>query len=82
MASFAWASAALAGLWLQYTDRGRVVVGLGAATLMFDSLLNTALIPSYGMRGAAASTALTLTVAACALALAARRSGPVPFAGA
>jgi O-antigen/teichoic acid export membrane protein len=62
--NLAWALAALSALWLQYRGRGRSVLGISLATLAVDSLLNLVLIPRYGMTGAAAGTALTLTLAA------------------
>lgn len=71
--NFAFATAALAALWLQYTGRGTHVVVIAAGTLLLDSALNLLLIPTYGMLGAAASTAGTLTLAAVALVLAERR---------
>jgi O-antigen/teichoic acid export membrane protein len=73
LGGFAWAMAALAGLWLQFTGRGTVVVVIAAVTLAVDSALNASLIPTYGMRGAAASTAVTMTLSALAIAVAARR---------
>ena len=79
VANFAWATAALTGLWLQYTGRGHAVVVVAAVTLAIDSALNLVLIPRYGMRGAAASTAATLTLAAVALVIARRK---VPVRGA
>jgi O-antigen/teichoic acid export membrane protein len=79
--NFAWATAALAGLWLQYTGRGHAVVVIAAVTLALDSGANALLIPLYGMRGAAASTAVALSLAGLAVAIARRRlpvrSGPV-----
>lgn len=71
--NFAWALAALGGLWLQYTGRGHAVVVIAAVTLAVDSGLNALLIPLYGMRGAAASTAVTLSLAGLAVAIARRR---------
>lgn len=71
----AWAVAALSTLWLQYTNRGPVVVAVAVATLVLDSLLNALLIPRFGMQGAAAATAVTMTLAAIAI-VAARRRGP------
>jgi O-antigen/teichoic acid export membrane protein len=80
--NFSWALAALSGLWLQYTGRGHAVVVIAAVTLAVDSGLNALLIPHYGMRGAAASTALTLSLAGLAVAIARRRVpvriGPAP----
>jgi len=67
--NFAWALAALAALWMQYTGRGFTVMVIAGAALLVDSALNVALIPHYGMRGAAASTAATLVLAAMALAI-------------
>lgn len=69
-----WAAASLSTLWLQYTDRGTVVVAVTVATLAVDSLLNAVLIPRFGMEGAAGGTAVTMTLAAAALVAARRRS--------
>lgn len=69
----AWASAALSALWLQYTNRGPVVVAVALSTLVLDSALNAVLIPHYGMDGAAASSAVTMTLAAAATIAARRR---------
>ena len=71
----AWAAAALSALWLQYTRRGATIVAITGVTLVVDSLLNLLLIPRYGMNGAAASTALTMTLAALAVVVARRRGG-------
>ena len=70
-----WAAAALSILWLQYTERGAVIVAIAASTLVVDSLLNALLIPRYGMQGAAASTAVTMTLAALAVVVVRRRGG-------
>jgi len=70
-----WAAAALSILWLQYTHRGTAIVAIAAGTLLVDSLLNLLLIPRYGMEGAAASTALTMTLAALAVVVVRRRGG-------
>jgi len=69
----AWALAALSTLFLQYTNRGPVVVGVALATLVLDSLLNALLIPRYGMQGAAVGTAITMSLAAVAVVVARRR---------
>jgi O-antigen/teichoic acid export membrane protein len=68
-----WAAAALSILWLQYTHRGTVIVAITATTLAVDSVLNALLIPRYGMDGAAAGTAVTMTLAALAVWVARRR---------
>jgi O-antigen/teichoic acid export membrane protein len=73
-----WAAAALSSLRLQYSERGKVVVAIALVTLIADSLLNVLLIPAYGMRGAAASTAVTTSLAAAAIVVAHRRNGPGP----
>jgi len=73
----AWAVAALSTLWLQYTERGTVVVAIAAATLVVDSALNALLIPRFGMEGAAAGTAITMILAATAVVVARRRPPPV-----
>jgi len=62
-----WALAALSSLWLQYQRRAIAVLVVSVATLALDSLLNLLLIPRYGMDGAAASTAMTLSFAAAAI---------------
>lgn len=62
-----WALAALSSLWLQYRRRAVAVLVVSIGTLIFDSLFNLILIPRYGMEGAAASTAATLTLAAAAI---------------
>jgi len=69
----AWALASLSTLWLQYTNRGQVVVVVTLATLALDSLLNALLIPRLGMRGAAIGTAITMCLAAVAVVVARRR---------
>lgn len=71
--NFAWAVAALASLWLQYEGRAGAVVAISASSLVVDSALNLLLIPRYGMIGAAAGTAATLSAAALALAVVRRR---------
>lgn len=71
--NFAWAVAALPSLWLQYEGRARTVLVISLATLVVDSALNWLLIPRYGLSGAAASTALTLTTAAIAVVSSSRR---------
>ncbi|HSR53466.1 MAG TPA: oligosaccharide flippase family protein [Acidobacteriota bacterium] len=68
-----WAMAALSALWLQYQKRGLTVMRITIATLVVDSLLNVALIPSYGMLGAAASSAATSAGSAALLIWIARR---------
>jgi O-antigen/teichoic acid export membrane protein len=68
----AWAAAALSSLWLQYRGRAGVVLAISIATLIADSILNLLLIPRYGMTGAAAGTAATLSVAALAVVVAGR----------
>lgn len=73
-ANLSWAAASLSTLWLQYTGHGAVVVAVAAATLAVDSLLNAVLIPRFGMEGAAAGTAVTMTLAATAVVVARRRS--------
>jgi O-antigen/teichoic acid export membrane protein len=66
----AWAAAALSSLWLQYRGRAGVVLAISIASLVADSALNLLLIPRYGMTGAAASTAATLSAAALAVVVA------------
>lgn len=73
--NFVWATAAVAGLWLQYTGRGAWMVGVAGATLAIDSVLNLLLIPAYGMGGAALGTAITLSLAGLTV-LVARHRGP------
>lgn len=80
LGNLAWAVAALSTVWLQFTDRGTVVVFVTLATLGLDSLFNLLLIPRYGMAGAAASTAVTMTLAASAVVLARRREPAGPGA--
>ena len=75
LGNLAWAVAALSTLWLQYTERGTVVVAIAVATLVVDSALNALLIPAYGMAGAAAGTAVTMILAAIAVVVARRRGG-------
>lgn len=70
-----WASAALASLWLQYQGQGRTVLAISMAALVADSAANAVLIPRFGMTGAAAGTAATMTLAAVAL-FVAWRKGP------
>ncbi|MEO1083907.1 MAG: polysaccharide biosynthesis C-terminal domain-containing protein [Acidobacteriota bacterium] len=70
----AWATAALAALWLQYTGRAPLVLGVTIATLVLDSCLNLVLIPRLGMHGAAVSTAATLAAAAATLVVLRRRA--------
>lgn len=67
LGNVAWALAALAVLWLQYTGRGLTLLTITAATLVLDSGLNVVLVPRYGMLGAAASTAFTTALAAAAV---------------
>lgn len=74
--NFAWAAAALTALWLQFGGQGKAVLALSAAVLVADSGFNLLLIPRYGMDGAAASTAATLTAAAISLAVVLMRRGP------
>ncbi|MGB0514921.1 MAG: oligosaccharide flippase family protein, partial [Wenzhouxiangellaceae bacterium] len=50
----AWALAAMASMWLQYTGRGRSVLGISLLLLLVDSGLNFILIPRFGVMGAAA----------------------------
>ncbi|MCH9651892.1 MAG: oligosaccharide flippase family protein [Deltaproteobacteria bacterium] len=64
LGNVSWALAALSSLWLQYQRRGVVVLVVSILTLALDSLLNLLLIPRYGMEGAAASTAMTLSLSA------------------
>ncbi|MCB1036140.1 MAG: oligosaccharide flippase family protein [Acidobacteria bacterium] len=75
LGTLAWALAALSSLWLQYQGRGSVVLTISLASLIVDSGLNLLLIPRYGMAGAAAGTAATMTAAAVAIVLA-HRFGP------
>ncbi|MEM1180375.1 MAG: polysaccharide biosynthesis C-terminal domain-containing protein [Acidobacteriota bacterium] len=70
----AWALAALATLWLQYTGRATVVLAVTIVTLIADSGLNWILIPRFGMAGAALSTAGTLSGAALTLLVLRRRA--------
>lgn len=65
--NFAWATAALSSLWLQYRGRAKAVLVISIATLVADSVLNLLLIPTHGMEGAAGGTALTLGAAALAV---------------
>jgi O-antigen/teichoic acid export membrane protein len=81
LANLAWAAAALSSLWLQYQDRAGLVLAISIGTLVVDSALNLLLIPRYGMDGAAASTTVTLTVAAAALILARRTPARPPVSG-
>lgn len=74
LGNFAWASAALAGLWLQYQGRGRAVLTVSIGALITDTVLNLALIPPYGMTGAAGGTAATFLLAATCLLWLLRRS--------
>ena len=62
-----WALAAFASTWLQYADRGRMVLLASAGALMLNAACNLWLIPRYGMEGAAASTLIAMTVTATAL---------------
>ena len=71
--NLAWATVALSTLWLQYTGKGTVIVGITIATLVVDSVLNALLIPRYGMAGAAAGTAATMILAALAVVVVRRR---------
>lgn len=71
----AWAAAALSVLWLQYSHRGTWIVAITLATLVVDSAFNALLIPRYGMDGAAAGTAVTMSLAAVAVVLARRHGG-------
>lgn len=70
----AWATAALAALWLQYTGRASLTLAVTIATLVFDSALNLALIPHLGMHGAALSTAASMALAAAFLVILRRRT--------
>lgn len=74
LGGFAWAAAAVPGLWLQYHGSPGAVLAISAATLAADSALNLLLIPRYGMTGAAAGTAATLTAAAAATLIVRRRT--------
>lgn len=74
LGNLAWAVAALSSLWLQYEGRAGSVLAISIATLAVDSGLNLFLIPRYGMAGAAAGTAATLSAAAVAVMLVRRRS--------
>ncbi|MEM9554258.1 MAG: oligosaccharide flippase family protein [Acidobacteriota bacterium] len=67
LANLAWAVAALAMLWLQYTDRAGFVLAVTGVTLAVDSLLNLVLIPRFGMQGAAASTLISVSLAAAVI---------------
>ena len=73
LGNLTWALAAISSLWLQYQGRAGIVLGISVATLAVDSVLNLLLIPRYGMTGAAAGTAATLSAAALATILARRR---------
>jgi O-antigen/teichoic acid export membrane protein len=68
-----WALAAVAILWLQYTGGGRLVLAVSLGVLVVDSAADVVLIPRFGVLGAAASTAVTMTVAAVILVSARRR---------
>jgi len=72
--NFVWATAAIAGLWLQFTGRGPLMVVIAVATLAVDSVLNVLLIPDYGMGGAALGTAITLSLAGLTVLVARHRS--------
>lgn len=72
----AWAAAALSTLWLQYRGRAGLVLTIAIATLAADSILNLLLIPRYGMTGAAAGTAVTLSAAALAVVVMGRERKP------
>lgn len=75
----AWALAALGALKLQFSGRSMAVLRLTVATLVLDSVLNAALIPSFGMVGAAASSAATSAGAALVVAWMLReRTSPDP----
>jgi O-antigen/teichoic acid export membrane protein len=73
LGNLSWAAVALASLWLQYRGRAAGVLAISIATLVVDSGLNLVLIPRYGMTGAAAGTAATLSAAALAIVLVHRR---------
>lgn len=73
LGNLVWAAAAVPSLWMQYQGRAGVVLGISVATLAVDSGLNLILIPRYGMTGAAAGTAATLSAAALATILVRRR---------
>lgn len=74
LGNLTWALAAVPSLWLQYRGRAHGVLVISIATLIVDSGLNLVLIPRYGMNGAAAGTALTLSAAALAAILLRRRT--------
>lgn len=74
LGNLVWAAAAVSSLWLQYQGRAGVVLAISVATLAVDSGLNLLLIPRYGMTGAAAGTAATLSAAALATLLIRRRA--------
>jgi len=73
LGNFMWALAALSSLWLQYQGRAASVLVISIVTLAADSVLNFFLIPRYGMAGAAAGMAATLSAAAVAVMLVYRR---------
>jgi O-antigen/teichoic acid export membrane protein len=74
LGNLTWALAAVPSLWLQYRGRAHGVLAISIATLVVDSGLNLVLIPRYGMNGAAAGTAVTLSAAALAAILLRRRA--------
>ncbi|HMB52858.1 MAG TPA: oligosaccharide flippase family protein [Thermoanaerobaculia bacterium] len=74
LGNLTWALAAVPSLWLQYRGRAHSVLAISIATLIVDSALNLVLIPRYGMAGAAAGTAFTLSAAALAAILVRRRA--------
>jgi len=75
LGNLTWALAAISSLWLQYQGRARAVLVISLTTLAADSVLNLLLIPRYGMTGAAAGTAATLSAAALAAIVVRHRAG-------
>lgn len=61
-----WALAAFSSTWLQYQNQGKMIVGIGCATLLIDTGLNAWLIPTFGIEGAAMATCITMACAAIA----------------
>jgi O-antigen/teichoic acid export membrane protein len=64
-----WALAALPSLRLQYDGRGSTVLAISLAALVLDVALDLVVVPTYGILGAALTTAATLGAAALALGL-------------
>jgi O-antigen/teichoic acid export membrane protein len=64
-----WSFAAFSSTWLQYDDKGFWVVIVGIVTLILDGSLNFALIPLYGIKGAAMATTISLSLAALCICL-------------